>query len=84
MKKPSTKTNRESSAASLREIPEVTLKTHRPRGRGLHVEAAKRSLEPVMLDPQTVKLLGGADGVREILNTLASHVGGARKKRTAA
>ena len=37
-----------------------------------------------MLDPNSVELLGGADGVREILATLARHVRAARKKRAGA
>ena len=84
MKRSSTKTSREPSKASLREIPEVDTKTYRVLGRGRHVDLARRSFEAVMLDPQTVKLLGGPDGVRKLLDTIVASVHPKRRKGRAA
>jgi hypothetical protein len=64
MKKRSTKTSREPSKASLREIPEVTLDRYHVVGRGTRVELARESFESVVLDRKTVEVLGGADGIR--------------------
>jgi hypothetical protein len=84
MKRSSTKTKREPSNASLREIPEVNLVRYRVVGRGRHVEDARRSFESVLIDPQTVKALGGPDGVRSLLDHLAGLIRPKRGKRRAA
>jgi hypothetical protein len=52
-KQRSTKTSREPSKASLRAIPEVTLRRYQVVGRGTRVQLAHESLECVALDQKT-------------------------------
>ena len=84
MKRKPTKTSREPSKASLREMPEIDMTSHIVLGRGRHVEAARRSIESVVLDKRAVDLLGGAEGVRAIVDALAKSITASRKKRPAA
>jgi hypothetical protein len=81
MKKRSTKTNREPSKASLREIPEVTLETHRVLGRGRHAALAESSFEALCIDKRVAKILGGPDAIRRILETLAASIEPPRKNK---
>jgi hypothetical protein len=81
MKKRSTKKSRDPSEASLREIPEVSLETHRVLGRGRHVALAERSFEALCIDKKVAKTLGGPDAIRRILETLAESIERSRKKK---
>lgn len=84
MKRNSTRTIREPSKASLREIPEVDFSKARVIGRGRLAERVRRSLEPLLLDRKIVKTLGGPEAVARILAALAEGVQAGRKKRPAA
>jgi hypothetical protein len=84
MKRKSTKSTREPSRASLREIPEVDLSSAVVLGRGRHVAKARRSFDTLLVDKKVLKVLGGQDAVLEILQVLASSVAAGRKKRHAA
>ncbi len=84
MKKRSTKTSREPSRASLREIPEVDVATARIIGRGKHVARAQRSFETVAIDKSLLKLFGGPVALITLLETIAKAVRVGRKKRRAA
>jgi hypothetical protein len=84
MKSKSTKTTREPSKASLREIPEVALSRAVILGRGRHVAKARRSFESLTVDKKVLKVLGGHDAVLEILRVLANSVAAAQKKHRAA
>jgi len=84
MKRRSTKTAREPSKASLREIPEVDLSSAVVLGRGRHVAKARRSFESLVVDRKVLEVLGGHDAVLEILRVLASSVASARRKHRAA
>jgi hypothetical protein len=81
MRKPSTKTRREPSKASLEQIPEVTLVTHRVLGRGRHVARAESSFEALFVDKKLVTALGGPEAIVRILETLAASLEPARKKQ---
>jgi hypothetical protein len=72
MKKHSTKSDREPSAASLREIPEIDLAGYRPVGRGRHTQKARGSFETLVLDKKLVDALGGVERIAEILHAIAS------------
>jgi hypothetical protein len=84
MKRKSTRTTREPSRASLREIPEVDFSSARVLGRGRHVEKARRSFETLVVDKKVISALGGQDAVIGILEVLAKSIGAARRKRRAA
>lgn len=84
MKKRSTKTNREPTKASLRDIPEVTLETHRVLGRGRHVAHAERSFDALCIDKKVAKTLGGPDAIRRILEALAESMSRRERKRSIA
>ena len=84
MKRRSTKTTREPSLASLREIPEVDLTSAVVLGRGRHVSKARRSFESLIVDKRVLNVLGGHDAVLGILEVLAKSVAGGRRKHRAA
>ena len=84
MKRSSTKTDKGPSAASLREIPEVTLDRYRPLGRGRHVEKTRRSSVQLVLDRKVVEKLGGEENVRAILSALARAITPKKKSHRAA
>ena len=84
MKRKSTKTTREPSRASLREIPEVDLTSAVVLGRGRHVAKARRSFESLIVDKKVLKVLGGHDAVVGILEVLAKSVAAGRRKHRAA
>jgi hypothetical protein len=84
MKRRSTKSTREPSRASLREIPEVDLASALALGRGRHVEKARRSFDTLVVDRNVLKVLGGHDAVVGILQALATSVAAGRRKRRAA
>jgi hypothetical protein len=52
--------------------------------RGKYVEKAQRSFETIVVDKKVVAALGGAEGLRGILEALAKSVTQAKKKRRAA
>ncbi len=81
MKKRSTKTSRNPSKTSLREMPEVTLETHRVLGRGRHVAAANESFEVLLIDRRVADALGGAQAIARILEALADSIEPVRKKK---
>ena len=84
MKRKSTKTTREPSRASLREIPEVDLTSAVVLGRGRHVAKARRSFESLIVDKKVLKVLGGHDAVVGILEVLAKSVAAGRRRHRAA
>jgi hypothetical protein len=84
MKGKHTRSTREPSRASLREMPEVDFSSARVLGRGRHVERARRSFETLVVDKQVLKVLGGQDAVIGILEVLAKSIAAGRRKRRAA
>ena len=76
------KTTRDPSKASLREMPEVDPTRQRFLGRGLHLEKARRSFAPLLVERDVLERLGGEEAVGEILRTLSRAVG--KKRRPAA
>lgn len=83
MKRRSTRSTREPSRSSLREMPEANLATARVLGRGRHVARARRSFETLVVDKKVLKALGGQEAVIGILEALAKSVTAARRRRAA-
>jgi hypothetical protein len=83
MKRRSTRTKRDPSRASLREIPEIDRGSAGIIGRGRHVEKAYRSFGTVVVERSVLDALGGQDGVTEILRALAKSIPKRRRRRAA-